>query len=531
MNRVAAYLNRYIDGVAYSAPNILEHYATDRSVLKYHPRIVAVPANTQDLCRLLRFSFQLSKKNIVLPVTVRGGGNSKTGAAIGNGLVISTERLNRIQEVDLRQRLVRVQAGVTYAQLREALRTHGMDLPISADGSETIGGIIARGAKCSLNAKAMDISEVVQQLELVLYDGSVIESRDINLSKVDKKNDLKATEITVYKTLNTVLPSAPKKKPQRPTGSTIDHAGLYGLKGLDAQHFNLIPLVCGSEGSIGVVSEVILQCEAIYDTPNYVAALCRTADKYLQFVDLLKELAFTEIKVYDTEIFNAKDSTGKDTSFFRSADDNGFLVVACAKDDSKRLRRQKLRKLSKRMPSSLRLIQSTPDNISEFTTLDEKLNAYLNDSGATQHLPLFDDVFIPRPSQRDYFNGLNFLAAKHKLQLAVFGNVDHNLFSIRPSFNLADANDRRKLILFTREYFALINMVHGKVCGNASDGRYIAMFANGQRDAKQLALEADVKQIFDPAGILNPGIKHQVDARAVFKHFRNSYNTGLSSRD
>ena len=72
MNRIAIYLNQHIDGVVYSAPNVLERYSTDRSLLKFHPRIVAVPANTRDVRRLVRFSNQLAAKKISLPITVRG---------------------------------------------------------------------------------------------------------------------------------------------------------------------------------------------------------------------------------------------------------------------------------------------------------------------------------------------------------------------------------------------------------------------------------------------------------------------------
>ena len=61
MNRIAIYLNKIIDGVVYSAPGILDHYSTDRSLLKIHPRVVAVPENTMDVRRLVRYSYQLSQ--------------------------------------------------------------------------------------------------------------------------------------------------------------------------------------------------------------------------------------------------------------------------------------------------------------------------------------------------------------------------------------------------------------------------------------------------------------------------------------
>ena len=525
MNRIAAYLNRYIDGVAYSAPNILERYATDRSILKYHPRIVAIPTSTQDLCRLARFSFQLTKKKIDLPITVRGGANSKTGSAIGNGLLVSTERLNQILEIDNRQRLVRVQAGATLHDVRDALHSHGLDLPILADPSETIGGIIARGAKASLDSKEMDISELIEQLEFVLYDGTIIETKNLNLAKAGDDKRLKATERDIYKKLSKLIETR--------KGADIehDHRGYYNLSHVDAKKFNLANLICGSEGGLGIISEVILRCEAIYDAPNYVAILCQDNTKFLRVASLLKKLKFADIVFYDTEIFNAKESTGKDTSFFRSASDDGFLVVASAKDDSKHARRVKLRRLAKKLPNGLKLIKSDEENYTEFTSLDEKLTAYLNDTSAVQHLPIIDAAYVPEEKQQDYLDGINKFAKALKMPLALYGNLDHNLFTIRPAFNLNSSDDRRKMIKLIRIYVDFLDSIGASLCGNASDGRLLAMFANTKRDAKQLALESEVKKAFDPAGILNPGIKHEVDARVVLKHFRINYNPGISSKD
>ena len=488
MNRIAAYLNRYIDGVAYSAPSILEKYATDRSILKYHPRIVAIPANTQDLCRLLRFSFQLTKKNISLPVTVRGAANSKTGSAIGNGLLVSTEKLNRILEIDVRQRLARVQCGASYHDVREALRIHGLDLPIQADPSETIGGIIARGARGSLNAKLFNAKESTGK------DTSFFRSAsdDGFLVVAQAKDDSKRLRRKKIRKL------APLIKAKKGIEQSTDHRGLYNLTKASEKSFNLADLVCGSEGTLGVISEVILRCEAIYDEPNYVAVLCPNNSKFIEVAGLMHELKFSDVVFYDT-VFNAKESTGKDTSFFRSASDDGFLVVAQAKDDSRRLRRKKVHKLAKKLPTGLKLIESDDRNIAEFVTLNEKLSAYLNDTSNTQHLPLFDDVYVPFGKMNEYLEGVNKFAKALKMPLALYGNLDRQLFSMRPAFNLNESNDRRKLIKMFRIYIDFLDQLGASPCGNASSGRLMAMFSNTKRDAKQLALEAEIKKIFDPA--------------------------------
>ena len=205
MNRIAIYLNQHIDGVVYSAPNVLEHYATDRSLLKYHPRIVAIPASTNDIRRLVKFCNQLAVKKISLPITMRGAGYSKTGSSIGNGLVISTEKLNHIQEIDVRQRLIRVQSGVTLGELKKSLGVHGLDLPVSGDPHETIGGLIAKNASASINTEPGTIIDFIEEAEAVLSDGSLVQIGKLGARGAKKKLDQKNLEGEIYRKIKEII--------------------------------------------------------------------------------------------------------------------------------------------------------------------------------------------------------------------------------------------------------------------------------------------------------------------------------------
>ena len=93
MSELAKYLNRHIVGNVFGKTSIREAYATDRSILHETPRVVALPENLDDVRKLVRFSNQLASKGFRLPVTVRGTGLDKTGAAIGDGLLISLKNL------------------------------------------------------------------------------------------------------------------------------------------------------------------------------------------------------------------------------------------------------------------------------------------------------------------------------------------------------------------------------------------------------------------------------------------------------
>ncbi len=532
MNRIAIYLNKIIDGVVYSAPGILEHYSTDRSLLRIHPRVVAIPENTTDIRRLVRFAYQLSQKKVPFPITVRGAGLGKNGSALGSGLIISTERMNAIQEVDIRQRLVRVQCGVTLGELKKALNLCGLDFPVYGDPNETIGGLIAKAASASDNTEPSTICSFIDRAEVVLANGDLAEVSNMTIRRVTKKISADNLEGEIYRKIDALVDEKAEMISQI-ANSRDNRSGYSGVQKVKGKHsFSLLPLLCGSEGTLGIVTEVILKVEPVFDDPNYIAIPCRTATAFADVCQILKELEFTDIKFYDTELFNAVDEIGKTSRFFRKASDDGILVVANAKDDSIRLRRKKFKKLRRALSGTTRIIEEDDENFRDFLALENTLNAYLNDNATYSfHLPLIDGVFIPPAKQADFLHGIDKIGEAMKIRTAVFGSADFNSFSVRPSFTLNTADGRKAIIRFLSLYLKLIEECGGHPCGSAPEGRLAAVFTKKYEKKEESELYSKIKEIFDAQGILNPGIKQDTNVKSTFQHFRADYNDGVISNE
>ena len=118
-----------------------------------------------------------------------------------------------------------------------------------------------------------------------------------------------------------------------------------------------------------------------------------------------------------------------------------------------------------------------------------------------------------------------------KLPMAVYGSVDFNTFSIRPNFNPTTAAGRKSIIQFLGAYLKLISEHNGYPCGEAPEGRFMAIFAQKFETKRTLDLYKKVKKLFDPNGILNPGIKHETNVKTTLKHFRSDYNHGIITKD
>ena len=527
MNRLAVYLNHHIDGVVYSAPSILAASSTDRSVLKYFPRLVAEPISTLDVRRLARFSYQLAQKNIQLPITLRGAGLSKNASDIGSGLIMSLARMNHIQEIDPIQRLVRVQTGVTLGELRKSLLLQGLDFVVYGDDRETIGDLISRNASVYDNTRPKTISSLITCAEVVLADGSLIQAEPLNKLTLKKKTKLNNFEGDIYHEISELC---------RENSEVVDaldslhsRAGFAGIRDFAGKSASLVPLFCGADNSLGIITEVILKVEPVFDEPIRIAVVCRNANDYVKVVNVLQKLNLTDLFVYDTELYNEVENTGKTSRFFRKASDDGYLITATIKDDSNLWRKHKLRKIKTEL-KNYRLIIEDKDNRNDFDVLNENLIAYLNDSAKNIYrLPLIDGVYIPREAQVRYLNAVTRMSDKLGVALAIYGRPEFDTFTVRPNYTINTAEGRRKMVSFMREYIKMIYDLGGNACGNASEGRFLPIFINQYRDAKQLKLDGRIKQIFDPFDIFNPGIKQEADVHNILRHFRIDYGDGIIS--
>ena len=126
MQKLTKYLNQLIIGTASHAPEILSAHSTDQSIIKIPPKIVIFPESTNDIRKILKFFYQLAQRDLHFSIAVRGSELDQTGADLSNSVVISTAKLNRLLEIDARERLVRIQSGITLKELNTALSVHGL---------------------------------------------------------------------------------------------------------------------------------------------------------------------------------------------------------------------------------------------------------------------------------------------------------------------------------------------------------------------------------------------------------------------
>ncbi len=257
-------------------------YSTDASVYQIEPLGVVAPKTREDILAAIEICHRLR-----CPVTMRGGGTSQGGQAIGAGLQIDTSKYyNRVLEVNAEERWARVEPGVVLDELNAQLAPLGLRFApdISTASRATVGGMMSNnssGARSVYYGKTID--HVLEQT-VALSDASVVHFRPIRRAEIPSGATLEAD---CYRAVLR-LASAHAAEVDRRYPKILRRVGGYNLdEFIDAEKpVNLAKLIVGSEGTLGVILEAKL---------NLVPLPKAKAVMVIPFAELLEALAATPI--------------------------------------------------------------------------------------------------------------------------------------------------------------------------------------------------------------------------------------------
>lgn len=524
VNKIAQYLNTHMLGEVVVSPSVRHAYAHDGSVLQYTPDMVAYPRSTSDIRKIARFSWQLAEKGHILPLIARGAGTNTTGAAIGSGMVVAQNiHMNRIFEYDQKQKLVRLQPGVTVNTLSNALALHGVAIPELRWDHQlaTIGGAIA-SQRSSI--------EYVDQLEVVLANGDVLQTKRLSKREFEKKKGQQNFEGDIYRGVDKLIEeNAPLLDEMVYDDNRLDHAGYAGLEMVKDKHgsFDLTPLFVGSQGSLGIISEMILKADFVNQNPAAAVVAFSSKTVALDALDVIDSCDPSAVEYIDAKYFEAAAQAGKNFRFYEDATEQlgelAVVVVVTINDFAERMRKKKIKKLlSKLKPLEAFAVAEEDVFNSDLRAVTAVTYWLLNpDKQDVSAPPALDGVYVPTNRFEAFSTKLDELAKKHHTTLALYGRPLDEIWYVRPSLRMSAVADKQKLFKLMAELAALVENHDGAAFGVSGEGR---LGASLKADAdKHQELFKKLKDVFDPHGTLNPGVKHGTSVRELAKQVRSSY--------
>jgi FAD/FMN-containing dehydrogenase/Fe-S oxidoreductase len=486
-------------------------YSTDASVYQIEPLAVIVPRTRDDIIQAVRICHSYR-----CPLTMRGGGTSQAGQAIGTGIQIDTSKYyNRILELNVEERWARVEPGIVLDELNAALKPHGLRFApdISTASRATIGGMMANnssGARSVLYGKTID--HVLDQ-HVVLSDGSLMHARPLSAAELADRCGGITLEAECYRAVRQIAVRCAGEVERR-FPKILRRVGGYNLDAfVDPQvPFDLTRLMVGSEGTLGVVVDAKVR---LVPLPRAKAVLV------IQFADLLEALAATPailehrpsaVEVMDGFILdNTKQSPVLDRMrrTFIDGDPGALLCVEFYADRDDQLPPRlaaleqdlKTKRFGYRYTHALDL--ATQGRI--WSLREAALGLSMAMREESKSLSFVEDTAVAPERLRDYIERFLAIIRTHGTSAGIYAHASVGCLHVRPVVNLKTDAGVQTFEALANDVADLVLEFGGALSGEHGDGLVRSPFMRKMFGPILYEAFRDIKRTFDPHGILNPG--------------------------
>ena len=483
-------------------------YSTDASVYQIEPVGVVIPKTREDIVRALAIC-----RRFKCSVTMRGGGTSQGGQAIGEGLQIDLSKYySRVLEVNAAELWVRVEPGIVLDELNAHLAPLGLRFApdISTAGRATIGGMMANnssGARSVLYGKTID--HVLEQTVL-LSDGSIAEFRDTPRDQIPGGDSLEAQ---CYRTV-LGLAAGHAEEIDRRFPKILRRVGGYNLDEFadPARPVNLAKMMVGSEGTLGIVLEAKLRLVPLPKAKAVMAIL---------FSDLLESLAATPVilrhnpsavEVMDKAILdNTRQNAGleKIRAGFIHGDPAATLCVEFYGDRKEDLppRLAALEKDLRERGLGYHYHQETdPAAQARIWSLREAaLGLSMATRGDAKSVSFVEDTAVAPEKLSAFIGRFLEIVHGHGTTAGIYAHASVGCLHVRPVINMKTAEGVRKFEAIASDVADLVLEFGGALSGEHGDGLVRSPFMERMFGPALYAAFREIKRTFDPEGLLNPG--------------------------
>lgn len=429
----------------------VEPYGGDAVKEKFPPEAVVFPATTAEMVAIVKLA-----NEFLFPVTARGGGVGYTGGAVplDGGIVIGTDRMNKILEINADDLYAVCQPGITTFALQQAVEKHGVFFPPDPASYKDsyIGGNIAENAGGMRTPKYGNTKRYVLGLEVVTATGEII----------------------------------------RTGGKTEKNVVGFDLTGL----------MCGSEGMLGIITEATLKLLPLTETTSTVRASFKTMEQACQVLTKFTPVGILPMamEVIDKYCIEAIE---QNYAFGLSKDANAILLVAVdgSQDEVAKNAETIERILGENGGFDVLRAESKEDE-DKLWDVRRAISPSLMKFGT---LKINEDVVVPRSKVPELVARIEEIGKKHNTFVANFGHAGDGNIHVNFLCDRENPESIARARECVKETFQLSVDLGGTISGEHGIGYVKAPYMDYAIDAPTLEIMKGIKKVFDPNGILNPG--------------------------
>ena len=517
---LAARLRRELEGEVLFDPVSRGLYSTDASIYQVEPVGVVVPRTVRDVRTAIEIAVQEG-----VPVLPRGAGTSQGGQAVGRALVVDTSKhLGAISRLDREARTVRVEPGVVLDDLNRWLAPRGLFFPVDVATSSraTLGGMAGNNSSGARSIRYGIMADRVRALDAVLADGTALRFGEVPegwLGDEERGDGRLANGSPPAEGAHRALArrmweirSREADELARRVPRVLRHVAGYNLHRLERPGLTLAPLLVGSEGTLAFFTSLDLDLARL---PSHrLLGICRFPDleSALDSVRHIVALNPTAVELIDANVIRL----ARANPTFRPvvervfAGDPGAVLVVEFSAFEAAAAHAGLDRLEEMMgdlghPGPIRRALTPEAQTEVWGVRKAGLNIVMSSPGDVKPVSFIEDCAVPLPRLAEYATRVNAVFDRHGADGTWYAHASVGCLHVRPSLNLKRAPDVGRMRAIASEVHEIVLDLGGSHSGEHGDGLVRSEFIEGLMGRRLAAAFEEVKQAFDPRGLMNPG--------------------------
>ncbi len=547
-------IKKFFKGEVLTDDATLNQYSEDASIFKIKPEVVVSPRNVEDLQNLVKFVAKTKKTDKKISLSPRAAGTDMTGGSLTDSIVVSfAEHFNKIKEVradgpDSGYGVV--EPGVYYRDFEKRALEKDLIYPPYPASKEicAIGGIVSNNSAGEKSLSYGEAKDYVLELKVVLSDGSEAVFKPIGEFELKAKMSENNLEGKIYKKIWEVVEKNKKLIWESRPRVSKNSSGYFLWEIYDGKYLDLTKLIVGSQGTLAIITEAKLRLVRVKPHSRMVVTFLKDINRLGDLVNLILKSKPESLESYDdkTLMLATKFLPSLLKSLLKKKQNIFKLLFSFLPDlwvlltfgfpklvliaefrgnlESKVISDAKFLKHElKKRGFRTHLTSSQGEGEKYWTIRRESFNLLRQRVKNRHTAPFIDDVIVRHEDLPKFLPRLNALVSKYKeLEYTIAGHAGDGNFHIIPLADFKNPNLKKIIEELSKEVYDLVREFGGSITAEHNDGLIRTPYLHEIYSPKIIKLFEQVKKVFDPQNIFNPGKKVNGDLKYALSKFKKN---------
>ncbi|MFZ2523373.1 MAG: FAD-binding oxidoreductase [Minisyncoccia bacterium] len=526
-------LKKNFKGDIDTSDSTLKEHSRDASLFEIKPELVLFPKDSKDVSTAVQWVNENKDKYPTLSLTARSAGTDMTGGPLSQSVIIDfTRYINKVIEV--KDDYAVVEPGCFYRDFDKETRKINKIMPAYTASREicAVGGMVANNSGGEKSIEYGKVENYLKELKVVFSDGNEYTIKPMTYLELQEKATQSNFEGTLYKKIFEIVDKNYDEIKSAKPDVSKNSSGYYlwDIYDKDKQTFDLCRLIVGSQGTLGIVTQITFRLVPVENFSNILVVFLPSLE---HISDLVNEVL--PLKPESLETYDDKSMILAVRFFFDFIKQLGFwkaaklglqflpetwmmitggvpkliLMIEFADVSEEKVRKdlETAYEHLKKFKLEMRITKNEAEANKYWKIRHESFNLLRKHVHHKRTAPFIDDIIVKPEHLPDFLPKIKALLDEYKLDYTVQGHLGNGNFHLIPLIDLDSPYSGDMILELSKKVYSLVKEYKGSNSAEHNDGIIRTPFLEEQFGEKIVDLFKQVKDIFDPKDIFNPNKK------------------------